>query len=196
MPRTSPGSCCASGRRRSPGSFWLLDAWLDRVVSSVMHECAVVRSSTRGGSGARGGPGAPSAYFRRFKSMKHSSGEEDPWEDKLSRQQIRGWRTVSAEGLQGEGSCKMFFCFLSLSHTHIGISDCRCLSLHGLCGSTFLPPPPSSMLPRGGLEGRGGGPGRALHRGGPQEPQGSHWLGGGRGRGNRFELSKGILSLK
>ena len=28
------------------------------------------------------------------------------WEDKLSECQIRGWNAVSAEGLQGQGSCE------------------------------------------------------------------------------------------
>ena len=37
---------------------------------------------------------------------KHSSGEEDPWEDKLSEHQIRGWSAVFPTGLQGKGSPK------------------------------------------------------------------------------------------
>ena len=37
---------------------------------------------------------------------KHSSGEEYVWEDELSECQIRGWNAVSADGLQGERSCK------------------------------------------------------------------------------------------
>ena len=34
---------------------------------------------------------------------KHSSGEEDPWEDTSTEHQIRGWRAVSAAGLRGKG---------------------------------------------------------------------------------------------
>ena len=37
---------------------------------------------------------------------KHSSAEKDSWADRLSKHQIRCWRTVSAEGLQGKGSRK------------------------------------------------------------------------------------------
>ena len=35
---------------------------------------------------------------------KHSSGYEDKWEYWFSKHRIRGWRAVSAEGLQGKGS--------------------------------------------------------------------------------------------
>ena len=38
--------------------------------------------------------------------QKHFSGEEDVWEDKLSEHLIRGWRAISAAGLQGKGSYK------------------------------------------------------------------------------------------
>ena len=37
---------------------------------------------------------------------KHSPGEEDPWEDKLSEHQIRDQNAVSAAGLLGQGSGK------------------------------------------------------------------------------------------
>ena len=37
---------------------------------------------------------------------KHSSGEEDPRENQLAKHQIRGWRAVSAAGLQGKGCHK------------------------------------------------------------------------------------------
>ena len=35
---------------------------------------------------------------------KHSSREDDLWEDRLSEHQIRGWIEVSAKELPGEGS--------------------------------------------------------------------------------------------
>lgn len=34
--------------------------------------------------------------------QKKSSGEEDPWENQLTKHQSRGWRAVSAAGVQGE----------------------------------------------------------------------------------------------
>ena len=37
---------------------------------------------------------------------KNSSGEEDIWEDELAEHGIRGWRAVSATGMQGKGLCK------------------------------------------------------------------------------------------
>ena len=37
---------------------------------------------------------------------KHSSGEKDRWEDRLSEHQIRGWRAVSTAGLHDQGSHK------------------------------------------------------------------------------------------
>ena len=37
---------------------------------------------------------------------KHTSGREDPREDRLSERQIKGWRAVFAAGLHGTGSCK------------------------------------------------------------------------------------------
>ena len=37
---------------------------------------------------------------------EHSSGEEDPWADKLSGHQIRGWRAVSVARWHGQGSLK------------------------------------------------------------------------------------------
>ena len=37
---------------------------------------------------------------------KHSSGEEDPWEDELAKHQIRGWGAISSTGLHGQGSHK------------------------------------------------------------------------------------------
>ena len=37
---------------------------------------------------------------------KHSSGENNMWEDKLSECQIRGWIAVSAAAFQGQGSHK------------------------------------------------------------------------------------------
>ena len=40
----------------------------------------------------------------RCSRKKHSSSEEDPWEDKSSECQIRGCRAVSASGLQGKRS--------------------------------------------------------------------------------------------
>ena len=36
--------------------------------------------------------------------QKDNSGEENMWEDKLWEHQIRGWRAISAAGLQGKGS--------------------------------------------------------------------------------------------
>ena len=42
---------------------------------------------------------------------KHSSGEEDPKEDRLSEHQIRGCNAVSAAGLLGQGSGKRLVCF-------------------------------------------------------------------------------------
>ena len=38
--------------------------------------------------------------------QKHSSGEENPVEDRLSEHRIGGWRAVSAAGLHGRGSHK------------------------------------------------------------------------------------------
>ena len=38
--------------------------------------------------------------------QKHSSGEEDPWENQPEKHQIEGWKGVSAAGLQGKGSPK------------------------------------------------------------------------------------------
>ena len=38
---------------------------------------------------------------RRCLWNKHSSGEEGMWANQLSKHQIRGWRAVSAAGLQG-----------------------------------------------------------------------------------------------
>ena len=38
---------------------------------------------------------------------QNSSGEEHMWTDKLSEQQLRGWRAVSAEGLQNSGRRRM-----------------------------------------------------------------------------------------
>ena len=52
---------------------------------------------------------------------KHSSREEDPWEDKPSEFQMRGWRAVSASGLQGKGSPKRS-CFF----TDAGILASEC----------------------------------------------------------------------
>ena len=43
-------------------------------------------------------------------AKKHSSGKEDPWKDKPSECQIRGWRAVSASGLQGKGSPERSVC--------------------------------------------------------------------------------------
>ena len=45
-------------------------------------------------------------YIYRCVGEKHSSGEEQPWEEKPSECQISGWRAVSASGLQGRGSPK------------------------------------------------------------------------------------------
>ena len=38
------------------------------------------------------------------RKKENSSGEEDVWKHFLSEHQIRGWRAVSAAGLQGNGS--------------------------------------------------------------------------------------------
>ena len=40
---------------------------------------------------------------------KHSSREEDPLEDRLSKHQIRGWRAVSAAGSQASAGTKGVF---------------------------------------------------------------------------------------
>ena len=50
-------------------------------------------------------PSAESLPFQCYRRLrkKHTSGDEDVWEDKLSGHRIRGWRAVSAAGLQGKG---------------------------------------------------------------------------------------------
>ena len=42
---------------------------------------------------------------------KHSSGEEDRWEDEISEHHIRGWIAVSAARLHGQGWHKMYVLF-------------------------------------------------------------------------------------
>ena len=41
-------------------------------------------------------------YIYTTYTYNNSSGEEDGWEERPSEGQIRGWRAVSAAGLQGE----------------------------------------------------------------------------------------------
>ena len=59
---------------------------------------------------ARGRPPTskiPSSVLARgHTGVFYTPGEEDTWKDRLSKHQIRGWRAVSAEELQGEGSHK------------------------------------------------------------------------------------------
>ena len=45
--------------------------------------------------------------------------KKDSWADRLSTHQIRGWRAVSAEGLQGKGLRKKreLYCYVD-KHTH------------------------------------------------------------------------------
>lgn len=42
---------------------------------------------------------------------KHSSGEENPLEERLSEHQIKGWRAVFAAGLHDQGSRERIICF-------------------------------------------------------------------------------------
>ena len=58
-------------------------------------------------------------YIIRLSVIKHSSGGEEPWEDKLSEHRIRGWRAVPATGLQGQCLCKdKVFSFLQTAVSH------------------------------------------------------------------------------
>ena len=44
--------------------------------------------------------------------------KKDSWADRVSKHQIRGWRAVSAEGLQGEGSRERNVFTQTHTHTH------------------------------------------------------------------------------
>ena len=50
-------------------------------------------------------------YRARVCQKKLSSKEEDPWADGFWKQQIRGWRAVSAAGSKGKGWRKRSVCF-------------------------------------------------------------------------------------
>ena len=67
---------------------------------------------------------------------KHSSGEEDMWEHKLSECQIRGWRAVSAAGLRGQGLRKRT---VFHRHRYACMLDCSLtLSVSFVFGQAFL----------------------------------------------------------
>ena len=56
---------------------------------------------------------------------KQSSREKDTWEDGLSEHQFRGWRVVSAAGMQGKGPRKRTVCFTDTGMKPWEIADRR-----------------------------------------------------------------------